>query len=146
MNRTPETAIISTPTGTIGAGEFRNRLRGLLASTYPGGKIVERRKEPRYPYPNLVTLTPVAADGVTLEGTPIVVCGKQISESGIGFYHPEPLPYRRMIVSLELGVGRWLDLLVELTWCRFTRHGWYEGGGRFLNTSTAINRAIEKQP
>jgi len=50
----------------------------------------------------------------------------------LGFYHPHPLPYRRMIVSLETGDGRWLSFLIDLTWCRFTKQGWYESGGRFL--------------
>ena len=26
----------------------------------------------------------------------------------------------------------WIGLLLELTWCRFTRHGRYDNGGRFL--------------
>jgi hypothetical protein len=25
-----------------------------------------------------------------------------------------------------------MGVLVDLKWCRFTRHGWYESGGRFL--------------
>jgi hypothetical protein len=37
-----------------------------------------------------------------------------------------------MIASLESGNGRWLGFLIDLTWCRFNRHGWYESGGRFL--------------
>jgi hypothetical protein len=36
-----------------------------------------------------------------------------------------------MIVSLETAGGTKLGFLIELSWCRFTRHGWYESGGRF---------------
>ena len=60
--------------------------------------------------------------------------GKHLSERGLGFYHPQPLPYRRMIVSLEGPRGDWFGFLIDLTWCRFTRQGWYESGGRFLES------------
>ena len=55
------------------------------------------------------------------------------SEHGMGFYHPKPLPYRRMIASVESG-GRWIGFLVDLKWCRFTQQGWYESGGRYLQS------------
>jgi hypothetical protein len=94
--------------------------------------VVERRRDWRYPYPYLAYLTPVGADGVTPQGEPVVVVGKHLSEHGFGFYHREPLPYRRMIVSLEAAGGARLGFLIDLSWCRFTRQGWYESGGRFL--------------
>jgi hypothetical protein len=36
-----------------------------------------------------------------------------------------------MIVSLEVGADAWLGFLIDLSWCRFTKQGWYESGGRF---------------
>ena len=48
-----------------------------------------------------VSMTPVGADGHTPEGEPVVAAGKHLSERGLGFFHQSPLPYRRMIVSLE---------------------------------------------
>ena len=39
-----------------------------------------------------------------------------------------------MIVSLRTGTGAWLGFLIDLTWCRFTKQGWYESGGRFLQS------------
>lgn len=104
----------------------------LLSALYPPGELSERRCSRRYPYPYLVYLTPVAPDGLTPEGDPIVVVGKHLSERGFGFYHPKPLPFRRMIATLEASNGVRLGFLIDLTWCRFTRHGWYESGGRFL--------------
>ena len=50
----------------------------------------------------------------------------------LGFYHQQPLPYRHMIASLQGHDARWLGFLVDITWCRFTQHGWYDSGGRFL--------------
>lgn len=104
----------------------------LLSALCPRGNGAEKRRDSRFPYPYLVHLTPVGDDGLTPDGEPVVVVGKHISERGFGFYHPKPLPYRRMIVSLESTGGVRLSFLIDLNWCRFTRKGWYESGGRFL--------------
>ncbi len=108
------------------------RVSSLLAALYPQGALIDRRLEQRYPYPHLVYLTPLAEDGVTPHGNNIVVSGKQLSENGLGFFHQQPLPYRRMIASLDQGRGQWLGLIIDLSWCRFTKFGWYESGGRLL--------------
>ncbi len=117
--------------------EVRTQVWGLLTALYPRNDLIERRGSSRYPFPCLVHLKPVGADGVTPEGESVVVVGKHISEQGLGFYHQQPLPYRRMVVSLECGKGRWLGFLIDLNWCRFTKDGWYESGGRFLQTVLA---------
>jgi len=101
---------------------------------YPNHELAERRRENRYPFPYLIHLTPVAEDGITPQGETLVVVGRHLSERGLGFYHPQPLPYRRMIASLETPRGQWLGFLIDLTWCRFTRQGWYESGGRLLQS------------
>ena len=113
-------------------GEVRDQVWALLAALYSRTSGAERRRDSRYPYPYLAHLTPVGEDGVTPQGEPVVVVGKHLSERGFGFYHREPLPYRRMILSLETAGGARLGFLILLSWCRFTRHGWYESGGRFL--------------
>jgi hypothetical protein len=94
---------------------------------------MERRTETRYPFPYLVHITPVGQDGNPIPSDTVVVVGKHLSEQGLGFYHPKPLPYRRVIASLESN-GRWLGFLMDLKWCRFTRQGWYESGGRILES------------
>ena len=126
-----------------GEDEVRTQVWGLLTTLYPQNTCMERRREHRYPFPYLIHLSPVADDGVTPQGETIVVVGKHLSERGLGFYHPKPLPYRRMIVSLDAGNGRWLAFLIDLSWCRFTRQRWYESGGRFLQ---AVLSPIEKEP
>jgi hypothetical protein len=113
--------------------EVRLQVWGLLGALYPQHDLAERRKDTRYPFPYLIHLTPVGSDGVTPEGKTIVVVGKHLSERGLGFYHPQPIPHRRMIASLE-SHGHWLGFLIDLKWCRFTRQGWYESGGRFLQS------------
>jgi hypothetical protein len=112
--------------------DLRAQVRGLLGGLYSRQKSAERRGEQRYPYPYLVHLAPLDADGITPAGEPLVVVGKHLSERGLGFYHPKPLPYRRVIASLESRKGIWVGFLMDLNWCRFTRQGWYESGGRFL--------------
>lgn len=117
--------------------EVRSQVWGLLSTLYPKVDLTERRREMRYPFPYLIHLTPVDEDGVTPCGESIVVVGKHVSQRGMGFYHPKPLPYRRMIVSLESGSSQWFAFLIDLNWCRFTKQGWYESGGRFLQTCTS---------
>ncbi len=112
--------------------EVRTQVWALLTTLYPKKEMAERRQDTRYPFPYLVHLTPVGDDGVTPEGEPIVVVGKHLSERGLGFYHPKPLAHRRMIASLQAVGGRWIGFLIDLNWCRFTKQGWYESGGRFL--------------
>jgi hypothetical protein len=113
-------------------GEVQVQIRGVLTELRPRNDMNERRHGGRYPYPHLISLTPVGKDGLSPEGEAIVVVGKHLSERGLGFYHPKPLPYRRMIASLETANGRSVAFLIDLSWCRFMRQGWYESGGRFL--------------
>ncbi len=103
----------------------------LLGTLYPQYDMLERRQENRYPFPQLIHLTPIAEDGITPEGKSVVVVGRHLSRSGLGFYHPKPLSYRRMIASLECH-GHWLGFIIDIRWCRFTQQGWYESGGRFI--------------
>ncbi len=113
--------------------EIRAQVWGLLSAAYHQGRLPERRCHTRYPFPCLIHLTPVDADGAAEET--VVVVGRDLSESGLGFYHHEPLPYRRVIASLEAPNGRWFAFLMDLTWCRFTKGGWYESGGRFIEAA-----------
>ncbi len=92
----------------------------------------DARREVRRPYPFLLTLVPVTEHGETLHEQLFTVVGKNLSSRGIGFFHKDPIPYRRVVVHLEGAAGRAVRALVELSWCRFTRHGWYDSGGRFL--------------
>jgi hypothetical protein len=39
-----------------------------------------------------------------------------------------------MIATLESSNGVRLGFIIDLSWCRFTKHGWYESGGRFLQS------------
>ena len=113
---------------------LRRQVWGILAAMYPHGTVVERRMDQRYPYPHFFYLTPVAGDGISPQGASTVVIGKSLSERGLSFYYQQPLAERRMIASLETSPLRWAGFLIDITWCRFTQYGWYEGGGRFVGT------------
>ena len=92
----------------------------------------ERRRVKRCAFPYPAYLTPINEDGEYVLDETVVVLGKHLSELGLDFYHQAPLPYRRMVASLECGEGRWLAFEMDLSWCRFGRHGYYENGGRFV--------------
>jgi hypothetical protein len=107
-------------------------VRQALAAAQSGSSGLERRREARHPYPYPVYLTPLVGELPALDQT-FVVIGKHLSEHGLDFYHKQPVAETRVIASLDVGAAGWLGLLLELTWCRFSRHGWYDNGGRFLS-------------
>jgi hypothetical protein len=111
---------------------IRGQVKRLLQTLLPPANTIERRQDRRYPFPRLIRLTPVAADGCTPVGKPIVVVGNSISERGIGFFHPTPIAHRHMTASFASTEGEEIELLVDLAWCRFIGQGWYESGGRFV--------------
>jgi hypothetical protein len=138
-----------TPTGLASEDQVRRQVWTVLAGLYPPRPTVERRFAQRFPYPQLLYLTPVGSDGVTAEGDSVVVVGKHLSERGLGFFYQQPpFPHRRAIASLEIQNGGWAGFLIEIIWCRFTRHGWYDSGGRFLQSvpSPIAARESERAP
>ena len=62
----------------------------------------------------------------------MIVSGKHISETGLSFFHPEPLPYRLVAATLEKLDGTRCEYVIDVGWCRFTQMGWYESGGKFV--------------
>lgn len=124
--------------------EIRDCVRSLLASHYGRTYAMDRRRERRFPFPHLVHLTPLAEDGRTPCGEALVAVGRELSEGGFGFFHPAPLAHRQMIASLETADKRWFSLVIDLTWCRFMRHGWYESGGRFLRTVSFAQPTVSR--
>jgi hypothetical protein len=112
-------------------------LQALIKSLSPPSPGDDRRHDRRYPFSQLITLLPVEGDDASRCGEPIVVVGKNISQRGLNFYHPKAMPHRKVIAVLETPATGRIALLLDLKWCRFTRQGWYESGGRIL-------RVVEK--
>ena len=100
-----------------------------------GLTIPDRRQRPRRAYPYPIHITPVKPDGsLQLEETRIVI-GKHISQDGLDFYGQEALPHRRVVASLRGTSGQWHAFLMDLRWCRFGKHGFYENGGRIIQVA-----------
>ena len=112
--------------------DIRARVHSILSKHASSFRCMDRRSGQRRAYPYLIHLTPIGDDGLPARDKGIVVVGKQLSEHGLDFYYREPLPYRRMIASLQTDNGQFIGFLLDLTWCRFSGHGWYANGGRFL--------------
>ena len=107
------------------------QVRGLLADWYSSSGQLRRRTRVRYPYPQLILVTPL--DGAEHSaGVTFVCCGKDLSPQGIGIFHPQPLASRRVILTFASRSPQSVSILAILDWCRFTRLGWYESGGRLL--------------
>ncbi len=113
--------------------EIRRQVQLILWNTQPEKRVPERRREKRHPFPYPIQLIPLDSDGRPLHNDMLVVIGRHLSEHGLDFFNPEPVPFRKVIASFSCGTGR-VAFLLDLSWCRFTQHGWYENGGRFLHT------------
>ena len=122
--------VVAPPSGA--EPSLRQAVRLALFHVQPTRRGRERRLEARHPFPHPVHLTPVGARTLEPCGPTFVAVGKHISDHGLDFFYHDVVPYRRIIASLPWQDGGWLGLLMDLTWCRFTGHGWYENGGRFL--------------
>jgi hypothetical protein len=94
--------------------------------------LPERRSSQRRPFPYPVEMTPLGTGGKPDRSRSFVVVGKHLSDGGLDFYHREPLTEKKLVASFDIGRERRVELLLDLTWCRFSRHGWYEQGGRFV--------------
>jgi hypothetical protein len=96
----------------------------------------ERRHTKRQAYPYLIELVPINDRNAPC-GDPLLVLGKHLSDHGLDFYHQGPLPHRRLLARLETGDVEPVQLVIEISWCRFIKRGWYESGGRFLRLAPA---------
>lgn len=107
-------------------------VHSALAAIEPTRRTGERRREARHAYPYPIHLTPYGENGRPLVERTFVVIGKHLSDHGLDFYCRQPLAEKRVVASLDGGRDGWIGLVLELAWCRFGRHGWYDNGGRFI--------------
>jgi hypothetical protein len=121
-------------------------VQSAVIAVEPVGRAIERRREARHPYPYPIHLTPLTADGTANVNETFVVIGKHLAPHGVDFYSPHPLAHRRVIASLDCGREGWIGLVAELAWCRFSRHGWYINGGRFIGVVPSPLTDLEIKP
>jgi hypothetical protein len=111
------------------------QIEALLSRLHPPIER-ERRHDDRIAIPVLFRLTPYDDDRQLLEQEASIVVGKNISRRGVSFYHEKPITHRRALIELaDPSVGSFVAE-IDVTWCRFTKPGWYESGGRLIRTAT----------
>jgi hypothetical protein len=121
-------------------------IQSALWAIEPAPRLIERRRESRYPYPYPIHLTPYGKDHEPEVDRTFVVIGKHLASHGIDFYCRQPIADRRVIVSLDCGPEGWTGLVLELGWCRFSRHGWYDNGGRFIAVVPSPLLELDNRP
>ena len=98
----------------------------------------ERREHARHAFATVISLTPVDRSQLAPLGEPLLVIGKQISITGLGFYHTSALLHGCFLVSVPgESVGNAVEdrqLVLQTKWCRFLGKGLYESGGQFVKT------------
>jgi hypothetical protein len=131
--KTPELPATSLMETQVPVTDFDHKLARLVRETERRAIRFERREDERQPFPYLVQLIPIPLDAGFNAQERLNVIGHDISRGGFRFYHTQPLPLRRVIVTLP-----WTNtegLLLQLRWCRFLQQGWYESGGCFIGTT-----------
>jgi hypothetical protein len=121
-----------TPLHAGSSNSVAAQVRRILALASSPPIAEQRRQAQRTPFPHLIRVHAVDPHTLAAVDEPLVVVGKFLSEQGLGFFHQAPLAHRFAVVTLELYGGEPVRLLLDVSWCRFTRLGWYESGGRFL--------------
>ena len=106
-----------------------NELAASWGSRAPAG---ERRSERRIQCRFSALLVPVADSGQALDLAPWKVTIRDLSGSGIGIAHIEPLPHRLVLLASDTAAGEPIRLLVRLKWCRFKGADVYESGGQIV--------------
>ncbi|HEX3598939.1 MAG TPA: hypothetical protein VHU84_02280 [Lacipirellulaceae bacterium] len=134
----------------IAAGESRraslaNQVGSLLARLHPSVET-ERRKDERVAIPVLFRLTPLDVGCQPSDHEATIVVGKNISRCGLCFFHERPISERRALIELaQPGLGSFAAE-IDITWCRFTRPGWYESGGRLVRSVITNGEQPSDQP
>lgn len=112
--------------------EVESLIDTLSASWHTSPSILQSRRWHRLPYRKSILLTPIHEETDQPIADQRVATGQDISLGGICFLHDHPLPYRRITVTFPRDNGHIESLVIRLRWCRFTRHGFYQSGGKFL--------------
>lgn len=118
------------------------QIEALVARLHPT-VARERRHDVRVAIPVLLRLTPLDGNRQPIGCQAAIVMGKNISRRGLSFYHEGPMPHRRALIELahpELGQ---FSAEIDINWCRFTRPGWYESGGRLLRLAKPDSYSTE---
>ena len=128
------TPLCSNPQASLrmrGGDTLTDLVEALTASVWPQRQH-ERRRHQRTPLPYLLKLIPLDRQGQPLPQEATTVIGRDVSVSGLSFFHQRPIPYRRAHVTLDHPAAGRFTMEVDISRCRFHRLGWYESGGRLV--------------
>lgn len=103
---------------------------GRLACWQPSGILCARRWH-RVPWKTPLLLTPWDDAANLALGSPLEVMGRDLSVNGASFEHADPLQCRQILLQPRDPSADPLAFVITLRWCRFTRAGVYQSGGRF---------------
>jgi hypothetical protein len=126
----------SASTSVVDRVALARKVQALLARLHPSVTF-ERRRDERLAAPVLFQLMPLDDNRRPIEGAGMTVVGKNISRRGLSFYHDRPLPYRRAVISAQQPESSDFAAEIDVSWCRFTKPGWYESGGRLVAAAPA---------
>jgi hypothetical protein len=117
-------------------GEIAAIVGTLTATWRPAGLSLWERRWERIAYPHPILVEPLGeVDGRYVpDGERLLVAGHDLSLGGLSFEHDVPLPHRFVALSFPMEPRLTRAIVAQLTWCRFTRSGLYDSGGRFLRT------------
>jgi hypothetical protein len=111
------------------------QIEALLSRLHPAVER-ERRQDDRIAIPVLFRLTPYDNDHQLIDQQASIVVGKNISRRGVSFYHEHPITHRRALIEVADPVAGTFAADVDISWCRFTKPGWYESGGRLIRSAS----------
>lgn len=135
MHRTTE----SPSTVQFEERALAQQVQQLVARLRPD-VVVERRHDDRVAIPLLFRLMPLNSSSEPVCEDAVTIFGRDLSRRGLSFFHEHPLTYRRAIVSLEHPEFGRFAAEIDINWCRFTRPGWYESGGRLVRLADSKTR------
>lgn len=116
-----------------------------MGSWNASSRIVERRSSHRIAYHRPMLVTPLDDRAAQPAGAAMMVTARDISLSGVSFTHGDPLTCRAVVCTFEPHEDDACEsVVVRLTWCRFTRQGNYQSGGKFVKlVELALDHPIE---
>jgi hypothetical protein len=130
----PESHGAMKSAGPLPRLEAISRIVGqVVASWHSPLALAEQRGWQRIRYDRPAILTLLDDRTYLPLGVHRVISGRDISPSGFSFTHLDPLACRRAIVTFAFEPEECEAIELRLTWCRFTRAGIYQSGGKFLN-------------
>jgi hypothetical protein len=147
----PQTPLTAPVVPLPRLAECTRLLSQMVASWHSPVALAELRSWHRMRYDRPAVLTPLDEKRGGLLDSHKIISGRDISPSGFSFTHLDPLPCRRAIITFafEKESQPWDAVILRLSWCRFTRAGIYQSGGKFVsltNSPLPANQVLAELP